>query len=532
MPTATEIYGVDQPTISTLVGTEYLVVDDGTASKRITVDNARKRMGGGAMFVVAASTAHATIKARADAVCSGTNDDLVINTWLAFGNVMLTDGDFNVSAPITLTKPGHGICGTGIGENMVSNGGRGFGTLIIGAAGFTGVAAIDVEQAAFIAGQCTVSNLKIDMAANKTANPGGNIHGLRFRSYQGNVDRVVVRFASGDGFNVRGYTTAELPPSGWSTYDTKLNMLLAVSCGGAGLNLDLGAADCHISNSIFAINDGSGVHGGVSVQATNVHTYGNGLHGWHLENIGSRHKLSNCKIEHNLLAGVLFEGTSAGSSGVQLSNCGFNCNGKGTDNTHSHIEVTGTFQATSIAINACEFGNSDGVANLAKYCIDLSNVGFGVTVTGCHFGTTAVTSGARTGKINASGNALLKLQVSGCNNMQDHHSSPAVTIAVGAGAGTSPPSPIITGNDQRGLITWGTGTSPASGVQATITFGLPWELAGLTVQLCPANQATVALGVHCVPSETTLTDWKMRTATAPAASQGNTIYALTYQVVS
>lgn len=485
------------------------------------------------MLVVASSTADATVLARADYMCDGSADEVEINAALARGNVLLTCGDYTISTPILITRPGGALYGTGLGENMTGTAGRGFGTLIKLASAFTGVAGILVQNSSSLpAGQCSLSNFKIDGAANKTANPGGGIHGIRFRSYQGNIDRMVVRNCSGDGFNIRGFTSGEAPPNGWSTYDTKLNMLFATGCGGAGLNLDSGAADCHVSNSIFAANDGSGVHGGVSVQATNVHTYGNSLHGWHLENVGSRHKLANCKIEHNLLHGFYLEGTTAGASGVQIANTGFNCNGKGTDNTFSHIGVTGTFSATSLELLGCEFGNSDGVANLAKYCIDLGAVGIGVTITACHFGTTIVTSGARTGKINASGSSLTKMQISGCNNMQDHHASPTTTIAAGAGGGASPPTPIISGNDQRGQITWGTGTGPTTGIQATITFGFPWEVAGITPIVVPANAAAAALIPYVLPADTSLTAWSFRVQTAGAASQGASTYAIQYHLMS
>ena len=51
----------------------------------------------------------------------------------------------------------------------------------------------------------------------------------------------------------------------------------------------------------------------------------------------------------------------------------------------------------------------------------------------------------------------------------------APTAAAGAGAGSSPPAPVVAGDssDLRGSLTFGSGGTPAGGVAVTVTFVKP-----------------------------------------------------------
>lgn len=101
--------------------------------------------------------------------------------------------------------------------------------------------------------------------------------------------------------------------------------------------------------------------------------------------------------------------------------------------------------------------------------------------------------------------------------------------AAGSNAGTSPPAPVVIAGslDTRGQITFGTGTSPAAGNQAVITFGMAFTAAPVIV-LTPANAATAALQIHAV--SVTTTGFTLATQGAPAASQGNGTYSFFYAV--
>jgi hypothetical protein len=73
--------------------------------------------------------------------------------------------------------------------------------------------------------------------------------------------------------------------------------------------------------------------------------------------------------------------------------------------------------------------------------------------------------------------------------------SPAITIAAGAGAGTSPTIAIVAfSTDVSGYFTLTTGTSPtASAIVATLTFGTAYNFPGPKCSLWPDNAATTAL---------------------------------------
>lgn len=72
--------------------------------------------------------------------------------------------------------------------------------------------------------------------------------------------------------------------------------------------------------------------------------------------------------------------------------------------------------------------------------------------------------------------------------------------AYGAGAGTSPPgTPTVTGDDARGEVTFGSGTSPVAGVVVTITFTQPRDVnRPPVVVLSEATQATAGVDLAAV----------------------------------
>ncbi len=105
------------------------------------------------------------------------------------------------------------------------------------------------------------------------------------------------------------------------------------------------------------------------------------------------------------------------------------------------------------------------------------------------------------------------------------------TAVAAAGAGTSPPAPVITaGSDNRsGTVTWGTGTSPTTGNQVTITFGQTFATTPV-VMFSNGNGPTSGLNVNIQSVSTT--GFVISTGNAPAASQSNTTYKIAFAVLS
>lgn len=111
------------------------------------------------------------------------------------------------------------------------------------------------------------------------------------------------------------------------------------------------------------------------------------------------------------------------------------------------------------------------------------------------------------------------------------YGSSAPAVAASAGAGTNPPNPVVTtgSNDCGGTITWGTGTSPNTQAQLTVTFSSTWSIpggGGPHVLVTPINSATQALGLYVTGISPT--GFQVNVASAPAASQSASTYQFCY----
>jgi len=106
----------------------------------------------------------------------------------------------------------------------------------------------------------------------------------------------------------------------------------------------------------------------------------------------------------------------------------------------------------------------------------------------------------------------------------------APTAAAGSNAGTSPPAPVVAAaaDDSRGSLTFGTGTSPAAGNAAVVTFHAAFGTAPF-VLITPNNALTAALNPYLAAVGTT--SFTLGFQTAPAASQANTVYGCTWLAV-
>ncbi len=103
------------------------------------------------------------------------------------------------------------------------------------------------------------------------------------------------------------------------------------------------------------------------------------------------------------------------------------------------------------------------------------------------------------------------------------------TAAAGANAGTGPPAPVMNGNsdDDRGTVTFGSGTTPAAGAVVVVTFATPRDASRLpVVQITETTTALAAL--QPAVTSITSTGFTVSTASALAGSQANTVYGLAW----
>lgn len=97
-------------------------------------------------------------------------------------------------------------------------------------------------------------------------------------------------------------------------------------------------------------------------------------------------------------------------------------------------------------------------------------------------------------------------------------STAAPTIVAGAGLGTSPPAPTVTGSDTAFRITVTTGTSPAAGVLASIAFSPsrgPW---GAVPKVIPTPDGDNAQTLGANATNKTTAGFDLRTPNTPAAA--------------
>ncbi len=97
--------------------------------------------------------------------------------------------------------------------------------------------------------------------------------------------------------------------------------------------------------------------------------------------------------------------------------------------------------------------------------------------------------------------------------------------------GTTPPSPtfsLIGGTDVRGSVKFGSGGSPSSGDQVSVTFAEAYANAPMVV-VTPQNADTAALGVYVSGGSTT--GFNIATQNAPSASQSGSTYIVAFIVI-
>ena len=102
------------------------------------------------------------------------------------------------------------------------------------------------------------------------------------------------------------------------------------------------------------------------------------------------------------------------------------------------------------------------------------------------------------------------------------------TAAYGAGAGTTPPgTPTVSGDDARGNVTFGSGTTPGTGVALTVTFVQPRDNNRppvIIAQESTAAMAGVDFATVLVTSGSLVTGFQLVTAVRGlTASQANEI---------
>lgn len=391
MPAATKIAGyiAAAGAVQTALDGRYVRTVNGTApdaAGNVSVAGGSGAVpGAGQALLVASSEAAQLVKDRADYVCTGTNDQATINAALAAlpgggGMVMLSSGNFNLTAPVMVIGHGQTLAGTGTGARASASQ-PSVGTRLIVSAGFAGTEIVRVQLSANTAPAHGVTLRDFTVDGNSV---GSNIDGVLFRSHTAAIEHVHVHRCTGNGIKVLGYASPA-----WATYDTVISGCIISNNGAAGVWLANMAQDDHIIGCvIFDNQDGIRVSAG-SQQITASHTYGNARYNVWFDGSGSRTKIVNLKCEGAGQHGIYVDGTSGtGLSDLMIIACNFKDNGRSVDNTYDHLHFVGPGTSSRPIITNNAFSWTTGNKPRYGICFASANSASNVQVQGNTFVTT------------------------------------------------------------------------------------------------------------------------------------------------
>lgn len=425
----------------------------------------------------------------------------------------------------------------------------------------------------------SIRDLTIDGNRTNQASASGPALGIHGRSYV--IDNVIIQNAYGDGFHTMwGTASPFITPNGFESFITRLKI---IECNGSGLKFE-GPHDTHVSDmfimkcgktsAAYPLYVASSAGRASGCNFSNFHIYGGEGYNYGLVCNESGIRFVNIVVEGAVTAQVmlwaaqiqidgahLYSGSISvatvkglifgdGShtningctlTGIKVENCG---NGAidfaqaGLNNTVEAHEfwTSGTAPTTLGLIGTIpaqlrlSFQSSD-----QSYVPTTSNqmrvTGF-VRVIAADAANPALIvqpHASHTGRLvefrNPAGTAQALVNKEG----RFAYAGTAPTLAAGANNGTSPPTPTntSTSNDMMGGVNVGSGTGPAAGAQAVVTFSAAYVNTP-KVMLMPANAATQALGLYVSSPGTG--SFTISSVNAPAASQSVGTYQVYYHV--
>ena len=374
-----------------------------------------------------------------------------------------------------------------------------------------------------------ISDIKI---SGNGATSGTGAHGIVAMNFWSSFDNISISNVSGHGFLFTAQSRNGTHISN-TCVEAKIRRIQSRSAGqngiyiqdnGSGLNscTDGFLEDCLVQNA-GAVGIQVDMGSGWFIQGN--HVYGTGQDGIYV-----------VKCYATRVHGNYIDGYGSGSS-TFISGIGMNVlDGRGSSCIGNHVgfeggTATGPYRAFTIK----------GSGSAPATCVVMGNTVNGGNQSGSvgYFISTAASQQGSLWNVyfhdNDSMNVATRLSqdsfVTGGNLVTLGHigseSQNAPTAAAGANAGTSPPAPVLTGcTDLAGKITFGTGTSPAAGAQAIVTFNVAYASAPKVV-ITPINSASALLNLYV---SSTTTNFTVSSVNAPSASQGNTIYGFFYHV--
>jgi len=373
-----------------------------------------------------------------------------------------------------------------------------------------------------------ISDLQID---GNSAMSGADAHGLVAMNFWSSFDNISINNVTGDGFLYTAHSRNGTHITN-TCVEPKIKRIQTRTTGSCGIHIkDSGSPvnsctdgfleDCIVTN---AGTIGIALEMGPGWIVSGNHVYGTGTHAIYVS------KCYATRVMGNYIDGY-GAGTSTYISGIGMSVL----DGRGSSCIGNHVgfqtnNATGPYQAFSIV----------GAGSNPAVCVVTDNTVIGGNQSGS-IAYDLETVASQQGKLwtiyfhdNDSMGVVTRMykdqyvtggDIIGIGHIGSEGRAP--TSSAGANAGSSPPAPVLSAcTDMSGKITFGTGTSPAAGAQAVVTFFNAYATAPKVV-VSPINSASASLNLHVTSTTTALT---VSSVNAPAASQANTVYGFFYHV--
>lgn len=323
-------------------------------------------------FVVAAS--NSLNKARADYVCDGVDDQVEIQAALdalpdTGGEVALTEGTFNISAPILAYK-------TSVARRHTALRGRGFGITVIELVDDSNCNMIEYVSGDYDLGFLNLEEMSLH--GNKDNQTSG--HGFYAINAAGAGTIFDIRLRN--VFFVRCKENGFFITGGWGVM---IDNCISEYNGGHGGYIS--GAECYINEFHSALNDGAGIRlKGKELQVSNCRIDSNGQSGLILIGL-SNSEITNCYIGNwGTVTANMFAIQMQDTNKVAISNCTI----KGVGTTATKYGIWAHTDCANIVVTGCI------VENVYIHSIYLN--GDDSVVTGCNVekgvdGSIAITNG-------------------------------------------------------------------------------------------------------------------------------------------
>jgi hypothetical protein len=396
--------------------------------------------------------------------------------------------------------------------------------------------------AAWGVGNITIRNLHLE---GNYASQSGTSYGVYFAYDPANTGPQTYQQSILFRCSVKGFLSGGVYAGKWNEA-VNVDQCFIGNNGGHGVQFE--TSDCQVANSHIISNAGDGVRVGNSgCQVVNNPSIFGNLRGVAVVSGGvdtveftqttfvTNHQIHDNHIDKNLQEGVYIEALDTSVQGNFFAS-----NGTQTNNSYANVNFRGKLSDNAtVTYGNSLIGNTFGnlnQTNKPNYHVAVSNYGastVGLIAEGGNVYDT--TSGAFVSGV-CSDFSIFRHGAVGQTQAAHYIGSQAAgttTIAAGAAAGTSPPTPTLSNaNDARGQINAGTGTATTTGTLLTVTFAQPYRSpAGVTVVLMPLNQATAAVAANVYVGATTAGFTIGIGTSALAISQATGVYQWYYQVL-